>query len=361
MTHLKTILCGAILLSLTACNQTNPTAIQTIEPQMRPLQVVKLTDSSTLSTKHFNGVVYSQEQASLSFRVPGTVETILVNRGDQVKKGQVIAKLDPHDYQLIVAELESKMIEANAAHNLAIAEKKRIEQAIADDAISSVSLDRAISGYERSLSAVKVVNKNIQRAKDTVGYTILTAPFDGVIGDISVEPFEQVLPGIPSFKLHNTDLVEVNIDVPENMIQYFNVGHTAQVSWHRSEQSYDAVVSEMATMPNRIKQTYTVTFAIDTHDAQLFPGKSVTVKTQVGDTNNAFCLPYSALVGEDQSLHVNVVRDSIIDWVPVTIETIDAQQACVSGQLNRGDVAVISGAPYLQHGDVVSHTINRDL
>ncbi|MGF1721929.1 efflux RND transporter periplasmic adaptor subunit [Vibrio kyushuensis] len=366
MNYSKNILCGAILLSLTACNQTGPTSVQVIEPQARPLQVVKLTDSTSLSAKRFNGVVHSQEQANLSFRVPGTVENVLVNRGDRVKKGQVIAKLDPHDYQLVVAELESKMLEAQSAHKLAIAEKTRIEQAIADDAIASVTLDRAISGYERSLSAVKVVNKNIRRAKDALGYTILTAPFDGVIGDISVEQFEQVLPGIASFTLHQTDHVEVNIDVPENLIQHFAIGQGAQVSWYQSDQKINATVSELTTLPDRIKQTYTVTFAIDatdnnSSDAQLFPGKSVTVTTHLDDSKGSFCLPYSALVGQKQALHVNVVRENEIESVPVNVETIDAHHTCVSGKLYNGELAVISGSAYLQDGEAVFHVIERTL
>ncbi|MCV5276044.1 hypothetical protein OFC49_35485, partial [Escherichia coli] len=77
------------------------------------------------------------------------------------------------------------MLEAQSAHKLAKAELKRVKQATSDDAIASVNLDRAISSYERSLSAVKVVEKNIQRAKDALRYTTLRAPFTGIVADVS--------------------------------------------------------------------------------------------------------------------------------------------------------------------------------
>ncbi|MCV6037316.1 HlyD family secretion protein, partial [Escherichia coli] len=87
---------------------------------------------------------------------------MFVNKGSVVEKGQVIATLDKHDYQVSLEELQARMLEAQSAHKLAKAELKRVKQATSDDAIASVNLDRAISSYERSLSAVKVVEKNIQ-------------------------------------------------------------------------------------------------------------------------------------------------------------------------------------------------------
>ncbi|MCV5664160.1 biotin/lipoyl-binding protein, partial [Escherichia coli] len=86
------------------------------------------------------------------FRVPGTVESVFVNKGSVVEKGQVIATLDKHDYQVSLEELQARMLEAQSAHKLAKAELKRVKQATSDDAIASVNLDRAISSYERSLS-----------------------------------------------------------------------------------------------------------------------------------------------------------------------------------------------------------------
>lgn len=93
------------------------------------------------------------------FRVPGTINNIAVKAGDSVVKGQLIAQLDDHDYQVVLQELEAKMLEAQSAHKLAKAELQRVQQAAQDDAIAQVNLDRAISGYERSQSAIKVVKK----------------------------------------------------------------------------------------------------------------------------------------------------------------------------------------------------------
>ncbi|MCC4820996.1 biotin/lipoyl-binding protein, partial [Vibrio lentus] len=90
------------------------------------------------------------------FRVPGTIQKMMVSVGDSVKKGQPLAQLDPHDYQVALEELQARALEAKSAHKLAKSELVRVKQAIADNAIADVNLDRAISGYERSEAAVKV-------------------------------------------------------------------------------------------------------------------------------------------------------------------------------------------------------------
>ena len=345
----KTTALGAATLALFGCNQSQNTFTEPESP--RPIQVVEVTGENTALNKSFSGIVQAKETASLSFRVPGTVDRVLVKKGDHVEKGQIIATLDPHDYQVSLEELQARMLEAKSAHKLAKAELKRVKQATDDDAIASVNLDRAISGYERSLSAVKVVEKNIQRAQDALAYTTLRAPFSGSIGEVRIDAFEQTLPGVSVATLQQDGQWEVDIDVPENMIRQFNLGQTAALSWYGSEQTYRANVAEIAPKKHLIKQTYPVTLAIDSISSELFNGKAVTVTTSFQPYQSSYCFPYSAILGEKKTLHVNVVRDAIVHTEPVSLQSIDSHQACVSGAFHQGDYVVISGTHYLQAGD----------
>lgn len=347
----RSILSGAVICSLTACGQSEPTIQE--ETTLRPVQVIELTSAEQQNSKKFSGVIHSQNSAGLAFRIPGTVEELLVKKGQSVEKGQVIARLDPHDYQVALEELEARALEAKSAKKLATAELKRIKQAIADDAIADVSLDRAVSGYERSAAAVKVVNKNIQRANDTLSYTELKAPFSGVIGDVNIDQHEQVLPGISILTLQKNNKLEVDIDVPENLIHEFELEQHAQVFWYNSSSKVDAKITEIATLPHRIKQTYTVTLSIENSNENLFPGKAVTVTTKMNTPLSATCLPYSALVGKDSAMRVKVVRSNKVTNLPVDIESLAADQACVNGDFNADDYIVVSGSNYLLDGDYV--------
>ncbi len=352
------IACAAAL-SLTGCNQSQDVATKTTE--QTKLQVVQLGTFTPNNAKHFSGTVAAQEQASLAFRVPGTIEEIVVAKGDTVKKGDLIARLDPHDYQVALEELQAKMLEAQSAHKLAKAELKRVKQATQDDAIASVNLDRAISGYERSLSAIKVVEKNIQRAEDTLAYTQLRAPFDGVIGRVDFETHEQVLPGMALATIQDNMQLEVEIDVPETLIKSFEVGQIGSVSWYQSKQSLNAYVTEVAPLPHLIKQTYTVTYRIEKGAAQLFPGKSVSITTHIGSSQQDYCVPYAALVGSKEQMHVNLVREHKVVSTPVELRSLDAYQACINGELTADDYVVVSGSHFLVDGQRADDLVIRSL
>ncbi|OUJ26377.1 efflux RND transporter periplasmic adaptor subunit [Vibrio parahaemolyticus] len=360
MNHqIKTAALSTIALSLLGCNQAQP---QVEEPSAsRPVQVIEVNERNEELNKSFSGIVKAKETASLSFRVPGTVESVFVNKGSVVEKGQVIATLDKHDYQVSLEELQARMLEAQSAHKLAKAELKRVKQATSDDAIASVNLDRAISSYERSLSAVKVVEKNIQRAKDALRYTTLRAPFTGIVADVSVDPHEQTLPGGSVVSIQQEGSWEVDIDVPENMIAQFALGQPASLTWYDSKQSYRATVAEIAPKKHLLKQTYTVTLDIDSISSALFNGKAVTVNTALNTSHSSHCFPYSAILGEKQTLHVNVVRDAVIHSEPVNLDSIDAYQACVTGSFEQGDYVVISGSHYLSEGDAAPNLTIKTL
>ncbi|KLV03706.1 hemolysin D [Photobacterium aquae] len=340
----------AIAPLLVGCNQ-QQTAPKSPSPASRPLEVIELKSATSYSNKHFSGIVHAKDSAALAFRVPGTVQQLLVKKGDKVQKGDVVARLDPHDYQVVLDELNAKMLEAQSAHKLANAELRRVRQATQDDAIAKVNLDRAISGYERSLSAIKVVEKNIQRATDALRYTELRAPFSGIMGHINIEAHEQILSGAPVLILQDTSILDVDIDVPENLIEHFSLGQKAAINWYNATRPIPASVSEIAAQPHPIKQTYTVTLAVAETNDSLFSGKAVTVSTALNHHSNAYCLPYSALVGSKAELHINRIRDSLIVRTPVSLQAVDAYQACVYGELQEGDYVVVSGSHYLKDGD----------
>lgn len=87
----KTTALGAATLALFGCNQSQNTFTEPESP--RPIQVVEVTGENTALNKSFSGIVQAKETASLSFRVPGTVDRVLVKKGDHVEKGQIMLRL----------------------------------------------------------------------------------------------------------------------------------------------------------------------------------------------------------------------------------------------------------------------------
>jgi len=326
------------------------------EPKiLRPVQVIELKQAQDHHTQKFSGKVYSQKTADIAFRVPGYIREVLVKPGDTVSKGQILAQLDTNDFDVSKKELQARLIEAKSAHTLANSELKRVQKAVSDDAISSVTLDRAKSGYERTKAAVEVVEQNLQKVNDSIKYATLKAPFSGTVATTRFNAFEQVQAGISVLTLHQPEKLEVRIDVPESSIYRFSHNLEGKVSWYGSEDIIKAYVSEIETQMDRIKQTYSVTYTLANKATDgLFSGKNVVVTSNFTDPKQNFCVPYSAITGKSNNSHVFVVKSEAqsneVHLQPVQILYLKSNNACVSGELNVGDLVVVSGAHYLKDG-----------
>jgi RND family efflux transporter MFP subunit len=350
----------------------------TADKSPRPIQVMQLNALDSTSVKRFSGVLESADSANLAFRVPGTITDILFNAGDTIKQGQVIARLDPNDYQVTVLELDARLAEAKAAHKLATIELKRVKQATGDNAIAEVNLDRAISGYERSKAMVQVVQQNLKKAQDALSYTELKAPFDGVIGHRFFEQFEQAAPGIPAITLHQPNQLQAVIDVPENLANQFismkraqirqnqsnselqQIEHTSQqqvnVSWYGSQQSIPATLKEISTIPDPIKQTFTVTFLLSNTDDSLLAGKAIQLDVPFKQINSQYCVPYSSLISSNDQQSIFLIKNNIAVKTPVSVNALNANKACITGELQAGDKVVTAGVHFLETGIQVGKT-----
>ncbi|MDO6762593.1 efflux RND transporter periplasmic adaptor subunit [Agarivorans sp. 1_MG-2023] len=341
---------------LSACS--NEQAVETTVSKLRPVKVISLTASSQAVSQHYSGVLQSSTSSKLAFRVPGTITDVFVTSGEAVTKGQLLARLDPHDYQVSLLELQAKLAEAKSAQALAYNEYQRIEQASQDNAIAPVNLNRALSGKQRADATVEVVNQNIQRAKDALRYTELRAPFDGVVAQRFVDNHEQAVPALRVFTLHKPEQLEAVIDVPENQIVNFKVGQSAQITWHKHPEGITATVSEIATVPDLIKQTYTVKFDLENSTVETYPGKAIQLAlAQVQSEQTRYCLPHSALVLNGAKVSVFRVTANTVDAVATNIVNQTQQQVCVTGDFSPQDKVIVAGSRYLKDGQPVGELL----
>lgn len=322
----------------------------------RPVFVQPLAVSGDVERKGFNGVTQSVISADISFRVPGTVEKVLVVVGQVVEVGQVLAQLDAHDYEVVVIELEARQQEAQAAQTFYQAEYDRIKQASKNQAVAEVNLERALSNLAKSQASLKVVEQNLIKARDAVRYTVLKAPFDGVVGDVGIEDFEHILPAVPVMELHQQDFLETIVDVPENQLHRFKKGQQANIKWFGSNSNHPATLVEISTVPHPIKQTYDVVFAFNEEARDILPGKSVTVDVSLEITETRdFCVPFSAVLqeGVDNYIYLTSEQDRKVTRKQVKVERIADNELCISGELSPEQLIVTAGAHYLNDGQIV--------
>lgn len=320
----------------------------------RPVNAITLPESTNNQILRFSGTIRSHQRANLAFRVAGTVDAILVKEGDRVSKGQVLARLDPHDFLVQRDEIAATLNEAKAANRLARTELTRTRQAVNDKAMASINLDRATSALAQTQARVQMLQQSLGKAEDALGYSELRAPFDGMIGQRFIDEHEQTAPGVPVISLHQPETLEAVVDVPEQQLAQLKIGMEGNLRWHRQDQPVRAVIQELASLPDPLKRTHAVTFRLLNGSAELVPGKSVSVELSRPNGAAVQCLPASAVKRLGDEDQVVTIQAGQALHVPVKIVSQRHDKLCVQGALAAGDQVVTAGSALLKEGQPVA-------
>ncbi len=300
----------------------------------------------------FPGTVQAADRAELAFRVSGPLIELPVVEGDVVQQGQMIARIDPRDYQIAVAQ-------EKANFDQAVADAQRYKRLYERQAVSLAELE--VREARRNVSEALY-----EQALADLGDTRLRAPFDGQIGIKYVQNFEDVVAKEPILSLHNVDQVEIVISVPEQIIASVREGVTRTVV-----ATFDAApgrqfpveVEEFAVNADPATQTFPVTFTMpQPENLNVFPG--MTALIVVSDIALAEDEPDAPLTVPAHSVFSDEAGNSRV-WVidpgdltvherPVTVGPVTGTDAIVvlSG-LEAGERIAAAGIFQLQEGQTI--------
>ena len=184
-----------------------------------------------------------------------------------------------------------------------------------------------------------------------------------MVGEVSVEDFEQILPAVPVMELHQPAMLEAVIDVPENQLQRFKKGQQANIRWYGSDSTHLATLEEISTVAHPIKQTYDVVFAFNEEAMNILPGKSVTIDVSFeNDGAREFCVPFSAVLqeGVESYIYIASKQDKKVARKQVTVERIAEDALCISGELTPDQLIVTAGVHFLNDGQVVGQLLMNE-
>ena len=189
---------------------------------IRPVKAIQISDAKIMTGRSFPGKAKGVQEVELSFRVAGPLITRPIKVGDEVKQGDVLAQIDPRDFEVTVQNVQGQLAKAKAALERAQSEYDRVLRIQKQDpgAISQSMVDKRKEAIDGSKAEIRSLQAAVDAAKDQLQYTNLSAPFDGTVVAIYVENFESVQAKQPVVRLVDTSSVEMIIDIPENIIQY---------------------------------------------------------------------------------------------------------------------------------------------
>lgn len=296
--HLSTIAGLAVVIAFFGC------ASEEIEDRpVRPVIVWEIPDWMDTERVRYGGLTKSRHEVRLSFRVSGEVEELAVHSGQSLSKGDLVARLDPTDYELEVQRMQSELTRVRAKLTRAEADYQRTRALYESDNVSRSVLDRDRAMFESARGEAEAAEKALALSRQQLDYTVLRAPSDGTVSRVPVEQFQTVEAGTPVVTMTTGDRLRFESGVSEVVVDRLKQGMTAEVILDRfPERIFPARLVEVGVEPTRVA-TYPVTAELEEEESALRPGMAGELHLQLpleGDSLLVVPAMAVAMTGSDQ-------------------------------------------------------------
>lgn len=338
------------LLLLAACDA--PPA-PPAEP-LRPVKTVRVGATPGTAGFILAGEVRARHEAPLAFRVGGKIIECNFNLGDTVRRGQMLARLEPEDYRLAEQAGAAGVAENRSALILADAELARFRSLRERGFVSAAMLDQKQAAADAARAKVEAaLAARDQRARQ-LDYTRLLADGDGIVTARECNGGQVVSAGQPVLHLARSGEKEIAVHVPESGLAEVRASRSFSVTLNaRADKTYRGSLRELAAAADPATRTYAARVAVDDADAALLLGMSATVRAQE-EGGPIIRLPLGAVVSRDGKPGVWKVDDAgVVHAAPISIDRIEGDSVRVAGGLNTGDNVVAAGANLLRDGEKV--------
>ena len=347
------------VVALSACSKTEqaPTPV-------RSVKLMQVGDGALAVRHEFAAEIRARTESRLSFQVPGRLLQRLVDPGQKVKAGQLLATLDPQDYQANAQAAVAQLQAAQSQRDLAVADVRRFQSLREQGFISAAELER----YQVALKAAEAGLKQAQASASVLGnqaaYTRLMADADGVIAGVDAEPGQVLAAGAPVVRLARSGPRDAVFAVPEGQLADLKPGQKVQVRLWLSNGKPDvfgAQVREIGASADPLTRTYVVKAGLAQADAPL--GATATVEWSPAEPvvagSGTIRLPMTAVwqQGHNTAVWVFDAKNSTVGARVVTLSGVDGNMATLSAGLQPGEEVVVVGTHVLTEGQVVTRFV----
>jgi RND family efflux transporter MFP subunit len=391
------VLCLLLLLTaiLSACKSDYPSSGKAASPDSksaaRQVKTAKVIEMPIGETVTVNGTLAAYDRTTISVKVPGRLQTISVDLGSVVHKGQAISQLEQEDYKLHVEQAEASLAQARArlglspdgADDRVSAEETgtvRQAKAVLEDAklkrdraaklvqqgvVSRAELDTAESDYKVALSRYQDGLEEIRNrqgllaqrrselalAKQQLADTVVSAPMEGVVQEKKASVGEYLAAGAPVVDIVRIDPLRLRVDVPEREAHNVRMGQSVRVTVEGDPESYLGYIKRLS--PTISEQNRVLSVEADVRNSgRLRPGAFVKAEIVTNQTNSAVTVPPGALVTFAGIDKVIVVENGKALEKAVTVGRRGSDWIEIKTGVNVGETVVVDPGN-LQSGQAV--------
>lgn len=326
-------------LLLAGCQSSSPSKAEASTKEARAprkVRVVPAFEERVTRAVEATGTLAAQDQTQLAMKVPGRIESVLVDLGDRVTKGQVVATIDPTDLKLVVQQAEAALQQARtrlglsptgaddrvdpektatvrqarATLNEAKLNRNRAQQLFDQKLIARSEFDAANAQFEiaqgRYQDAVDEIHNrqavltqrktDVELAKQQLAYGVLRSPIDGAIAERRVSAGEFVNVGAPVVTIVRINPLRLRLPVPERAAASVRVGQEVRLHTDQDDKSYFGRVTRLSPSIDETNRTLLVEAEVPNERGLLRPGAFVRAELLAQSNQPAIFVPATALV-----------------------------------------------------------------
>jgi RND family efflux transporter MFP subunit len=314
--------------------------------------VVSKAAYSDLDHPVYTGVVTARVESNIGFRVSGKVIARIVDIGQEVRKGQVLMRLDRNDLALNYSAQEAAVATAKAKYTQAIADEARLNGLSEQGAISAQAYDAAKAALDAAEATLVAAKAQAGIAKNADSYADLVADADGIIVGVFVEPGQVVASGQAVIRLAKNGPREAEVYLPESVRPAVDSEATAMIYSDQSKK-YSVRLRELSKAANQASRTFTARYIIP--DSSSLPlGSTVSIELNGAD-ETGLQVPLSAIYDDGQTRGIWIVNanNSTVSLRKIDVKQTSSEFAFVSGEVRQNEQIVALGAHLLHEGELV--------
>lgn len=323
---------------------------------VKPVFVTTVTEATSAQTRTFTSVVRARVETELGFRTAGKVVERLVDVGDTVKAGQVLARLDAADYQLAVRAAADQVQAASVDAQQAASDEARFRRLLADGSVGAADHERQKARADAAAARLDQARRQLELARNREGYATLLSPYAGVVTALRFERGQVVAEGQPVMSLARDGEREIVVDLPEDWVGRARSLVATAAPWHDATSPLQLTLRELSPLASAQGRTFRARYAAAAPSraqmAALPLGSTMQLTLAAPKAGPATAVvPVTALVKGSGPTGVWTLdaKGSGLVFAPVQVVSIDDASARVSG-LAVGSRVVSVGAQKLDAG-----------
>lgn len=342
--------CAAVLLA--ACSRPLPSP----EP-LRSVKLITVGLEDMVASAEFAGEVRARVESRLGFRVAGKLVRRQAEPGQRVRAGDLLAQLDPQDYQLAADAGRAQLAAAATNRDLAAADFKRFKELREQNFISGAELERREANLRAAQAQFEQAQAQLAGQGNQTAYTRLLADVTGLVTAVDAEVGQVVAAGAPVLRIAQDGPRDVLFSVPEDRVTSIKIGSEVEVRSWSGGATFKGRVREVGASADPVTRTFGIKVAIDGASAPPL-GSTVSVLPKALERSGAAVikLPTSAFRQDGQTAAVWVLEAATmtVRLQPVQIATADGNDVVVAAGLQPGMQVVVAGVHVLSPGQKVT-------